>query len=70
MTARKRAKAKASAATRDAKAIAAQEIAEKATEAPETAEKPVAGFPIVGIGASAGVTAFVEFCKRLILWLK
>jgi len=60
MTARKRAKAKASVATRAAKTIEAQEIAEKATEVPETAEKPVAGFPIVGIGASAGGLAAFE----------
>jgi two-component system CheB/CheR fusion protein len=60
MTARKRAKAEASVATPDAKTIEAQESAGKAAEAPETAGKPVAGFPIVGIGASAGGLAAFE----------
>jgi len=45
MTAGKRAKAKASDATHNAKAIEEQEIVEK---------EAAAGFPIVGIGASAG----------------
>ncbi|MDP2886583.1 MAG: chemotaxis protein CheB [Ignavibacteria bacterium] len=54
MTPRKKDKAKASVATRDAKTIEAQEIAGKAAELQETGEEPAAGFPIVGIGASAG----------------
>jgi two-component system CheB/CheR fusion protein len=44
------------------KTIEAQEIVEKDDEVQETAEKPVGGFPIVGIGASAGgLTAFEAF---------
>jgi len=60
MTARKEAQAKASEATRDAETIEAQEIAGKAAEGQETAASTVAGFPIVGIGASAGGLAAFE----------
>jgi len=60
MTARKKAKAKASEATRDTKTIEAQEIAGKAAEVQEMVESTVAGFPIVGIGASAGGLAAFE----------
>jgi len=51
MTARKRAKAKASEATRDAQAIETPEI---------SGEAAVARFPVVGIGASAGGLAAFE----------
>ncbi|MFZ1641303.1 MAG: chemotaxis protein CheB [Candidatus Contendobacter sp.] len=60
MTARKKAQAKASEATRDAKTIEAREIDGKAAEVQETVESTVAGFPIVGIGASAGGLAAFE----------
>ncbi len=60
MTARKRAKEKASEKTPDAKTIEAQEIAGKAANAQETVKSIVAGFPIVGIGASAGGLAAFE----------
>ena len=43
-----------------AKAIETQDLAEKAGEAQETAGKPATGFPIVGIGASAGGLAAFE----------
>jgi two-component system CheB/CheR fusion protein len=45
---------------RNAKTIEAQEIAGKAAEVQETVESTVAGFPIVGIGASAGGLAAFE----------
>ena len=54
MTGRKGAKAKASEATRDARAMGAQKIAGKAAGVQEAATKPADVFPIVGIGASAG----------------
>ena len=60
MTARKKAQAKASEATRDTKTIEAREIAGKAAEGQETVASTVAGFPIVGIGASAGGLAAFE----------
>jgi len=60
MTARKRAKAEASVATPDAKTIEAQESSGKAAEVPAAVESAVAGFPIVGIGASAGGLAAFE----------
>jgi len=40
--------------------IEAQEIAGKAAGVQETAEKPAAGFPVVGLGASAGGLAAFE----------
>jgi len=54
MTARKKAKAKTSKAPGGAGIIGARENAVKAAGAQEAAEKHGAGFPIVGIGASAG----------------
>ena len=54
MTPRKNAKAKAAVAPRAARSSKAPAIAGEATELQSTAEKPATGFPIVGIGASAG----------------
>ena len=66
MTAKKGAKAKASEATRDAKAIEAQEIAGEAVESQKEAENTPTGFPIVGIGASAGGLEALElFLKNV-----
>ena len=59
-TARKSDPAKAADAPEDARTIAAAEIAGTAAEAPAPAEAPAAGFPIVGIGASAGGLAAFE----------
>jgi len=53
-------KAKSSKATGDAGTIEARHIAEKVVEVQETAKKPASGFPIVGIGASAGGLAAFE----------
>jgi two-component system CheB/CheR fusion protein len=44
----------------DAKAIEVQGVAPRAPESQETADGPLAGFPIVGIGASAGGLAAFE----------
>ena len=62
MTPRKKDKAKAAVATRVARSSAAQAIAENAAELQATVEIPTPGFPIVGIGASAGgLKAFEAF---------
>jgi two-component system CheB/CheR fusion protein len=48
--------------TTEAKPVETPEVAETAVESQETVESPVAGFPIVGIGASAGgLKAFEAF---------
>ena len=60
MTQRKKGKAKATNATGDAKAVEAREIAGNAVEAQDAIESTIAGFPIVGIGASAGGLAAFE----------
>jgi two-component system, chemotaxis family, CheB/CheR fusion protein len=60
MAGRKRDGAKASVATRDTKTTKAKEIFRKADEAQKTLERTVDGFPIVGIGASAGGLAAFE----------
>jgi two-component system CheB/CheR fusion protein len=60
MTARKKDKAKASEAPGYAKTIKARESAGKEDGEQETAESAYAGFPIVGIGASAGGLAAFE----------
>jgi len=60
MTPGKNKKAKAAKTPGGAKAIEAQEIVEKADEVQETAGKPATGFPVVGIGASAGGLAAFE----------
>ncbi len=64
MAARKKSKAKASQATREAGIVEAREDAAGSTEAPETTTDTTttssAGFPIVGIGASAGGLAAFE----------
>ena len=60
MTARKRANAKTSGAARDAQTIEAPEIAGAAAAVQETVERTASGFPIVGIGASAGGLAAFE----------
>ena len=66
MTAKKGAKAKASEATRAAKAIEAPEIAGEAVKSQKEAENTPAGFPIVGIGASAGGLEALElFLKNV-----
>jgi len=54
MAAGKRAKAKASSAPGDANAVETQEVTGKAAEVQKTVDSTAAGFPIVGIGASAG----------------
>lgn len=54
MAPRKKDKAKAAVGTRPARSIKAPAIAGKATEGQGAAEKLATGFPIVGIGASAG----------------
>jgi len=60
ITARKRANAKTSGAARDAQTIEATEIAGAAAAVQETVERTASGFPIVGIGASAGGLAAFE----------
>jgi two-component system CheB/CheR fusion protein len=60
MTARAGNKASTARAPVKAKAIKTQNISGKAAEAHETANGPSAGFPIVGIGASAGGLAAFE----------
>ena len=60
MTARAGNKANTARAPVKAKAIKAQKISGKAAGAHETAKEPSAGFPIVGIGASAGGLAAFE----------
>jgi len=60
MTSRKKDKSKAAEAPGDAKVMDEQEIAEKAAKVQETDESAAAGFPIVGIGASAGGLAAFE----------
>jgi two-component system CheB/CheR fusion protein len=48
--------------TTEAKPVDTPEVAETAVESQETVESPVAGVPIVGIGASAGgLKAFEAF---------
>jgi two-component system CheB/CheR fusion protein len=59
MTTRKEDAAKAVQAPGDAKTTETQSV-EEATETPQTAETTAAGFPIVGIGASAGGLAAFE----------
>jgi two-component system CheB/CheR fusion protein len=62
MAVRKQAKANATAAPRVASAIVAQEIAGPGPEVQEAVAPPIDGFPIVGIGASAGgLGAFEAF---------
>src|SRR5664279_4998689 len=60
MTPGKKEKTKKVEAMGGTKAIEAREIAGKDVEVQETVEKPVAVFPIVGIGASAGGLAAFE----------
>jgi len=60
MTARKRDKAKAAEETSNVKAIKAQEPAGNVPDPEDAAKSPEVGFPIVGIGASAGGLAAFE----------
>ena len=66
MTTRRRTKTTAPEATPDPLAIDAQDTVETAADGqpaahiPETPDHPAAGFPIVGIGASAGGLAAFE----------
>jgi two-component system, chemotaxis family, CheB/CheR fusion protein len=60
MTPGKNKKVKTAKTPDSAEAIETQDLAKKAGEAKETAGKPSTGFPIVGIGASAGGLAAFE----------
>ncbi len=60
MATRKKTAKKESDATRDADAVETQEMGGKSIEAQEAAENAAAGFPVVGIGASAGGLAAFE----------
>jgi len=66
MTKRKKGKSNASTARRVANQITPQEIARTQAQSQETHENPAAGFPIVGIGASAGGLEALElFLKNI-----
>ncbi len=60
MTARKTAKTKVSQASTETKIIDDQEVASETTEEHKTVENTTPGFPVVGIGASAGGLAAFE----------
>jgi two-component system, chemotaxis family, CheB/CheR fusion protein len=60
MTSRKNDKKKTSVAASDANTTKDEANLQKATDVPETSESPPTGFPIVGIGASAGGLAAFE----------